>query len=487
MSSITISQELSDQPQKSAQGHESGSNLDDTLSHDERTESWTDRMRRIRRSATCQLIILGFLFFLGPGMFCAMNGLGGGGLKDSGPANTANVAVYATFAVVGFVSGPVVNKIGFRASLAMGGVGYSLYASSLLSYKLDSNSGFLISAGILSGIFSSLLWTSQGAMLISYTLPESRGRYISLVWGLFNLGAGLGSLLVFVLSVDSHEGGISVAMFVVFISLMFCCALGAVLICSPEKVLASNGGNGAPVAGNTWASAFRGLAYCLRTHTRIVTLFPMFFVSNFYYAYIFNDMNLRVFNIRTRALNNALFWMMEIPGSFILGVLLDQKSLARSARARLGFCLVLTLTVAIWAGGYVWQRRYSLATTSSPSFTTVDLSDSEYAGPVVLFMCYGFYDAVWQTFILWYAALTYSYMFPYLPYMLRLLGAIGDGSKVSAEFAGFYKGIQAAGAAVAFRTNMLQNESLTDLIVSWSMLLAALVFAGPVILFRIKH
>lgn len=152
---------------------------------------------------------------------------------------------------------------------------------------------------------------------------------------------------MFVLSIHSKEGGISIATFAVFISLMFCCALGAVFIVGPEKVQSANGAHVAPVRSTTWSSAFRGLAYCLHTHTRIITLFPMFFVSNYYYPYIFNDMNLRVFNIRTRALNNALFWMMEIPGSLLTGLLLDQKSLARPARARLGFCLVSALTVAV--------------------------------------------------------------------------------------------------------------------------------------------
>jgi len=435
-------------------------------------------------------------------MFCAMNGLGGGGLHNPGPANTANVAVYATFAVVGFISGPIVTKIGFRASFTLGGVGYSLYASSLLSYKLDGNEGFLVVAGVVLGVFASLLWTSQGAMLISYPSLEERGRYISLVWSLFNLGAGLGSLvslspfkrtvadrlqLVFVLSIHSKEGGISIATFAVFISLTLSCAFGAVFIVSPAKVAHSQGANVEPVRPISWNSAFRGLAYCLRTHTRIITLFPMFFVSNYYYPYIFNDMNLRVFNIRTRALNNTLFWMMEIPGSLLTGLLLDQKSLARPARARLGFCLVSALTVAVWVGGCVWQRGYNRAITSSVSFTPIDLSDSEYTAPVTLFMCYGFYDAVWQSFILWYDSPQLQLKFLYLSGTLRLLGAIGGEGEVAAELAGFYKGLQAAGAAVAFRSNMLQNESFTDLLVVWSMLLAALVAAAPTILFSIRN
>lgn len=201
MSSIAITQ-LSDQrqspvkvPDPEIKVQECGNNFNESSSSEEGPEPEQLSTHQTLHSATSQLTILGFLFFLGSGMFCAMNGLGCGGLHNPGPANTANVAVYATFAVVGFISGPIVTKIGFRASFALGGVGYSLYASSLLSYKLDSNEGFLVVAGVVLGVFSSLLWTSQGAMLISYPRPEERGRYISLVWGLFNLGAGLGSLV----------------------------------------------------------------------------------------------------------------------------------------------------------------------------------------------------------------------------------------------------------------------------------------------------
>jgi hypothetical protein len=59
-------------------------------------------------------------------MFNALNGLGGAGqLDNDASANDAsNSALYATFAVVGFFAGSVVNALGIRASLAFGGLGY---------------------------------------------------------------------------------------------------------------------------------------------------------------------------------------------------------------------------------------------------------------------------------------------------------------------------------------------------------------------------
>lgn len=270
---------------------------------------------------------------------------------------------------------------------------------------------------------------------------------------------------------------------------MFCGALGSVFICSRDKILPQNTINNAPVQIVTWTSAFSNLASSLRTHKRIIMLFPMFFVSNYYYPYIFNDMNLRTFNIRTRALNNTLFWMMEIPGSFLTGWILDQKRLSRPVRARFGYIFVLVLTTALWTGGCLWQKGYSGAVVWSPDFVPVDLNDSGYVASVILFMFYGFFDAVWQSFIFWYVTFLRFLSGSSCIYLLlcRLIGAIGDESEVAAGLTGFYKGLQSAGAAVAFRTNMLRNESLTDLVIVFAMLMASLIIAAPVILLKIRH
>lgn len=44
-----------------------------------------------------------------PGMFNALNGMGGGGLVDSSVNSKANTALYTTFAVVGFGAGTFLN------------------------------------------------------------------------------------------------------------------------------------------------------------------------------------------------------------------------------------------------------------------------------------------------------------------------------------------------------------------------------------------
>jgi MFS family permease len=140
-----------------------------------------------------QVTLVALVSFLCPGMWNALNGLGGGGLVNAEPANNANVALYSTFAVLGFFSGIATNKLGIRATLSLGGFGYTLYSSSLLCYKHTENSGFLIFAGLQLGLCAGLFWVAQGMVMLSYPTEESKGRYIAWSWMIYNMGAVIGS------------------------------------------------------------------------------------------------------------------------------------------------------------------------------------------------------------------------------------------------------------------------------------------------------
>ncbi len=52
-----------------------------------------------------QVFFLGFVCFMGPGLFNALNGLGGGGLLEPTISANANSALYAMFAVAAFFAG----------------------------------------------------------------------------------------------------------------------------------------------------------------------------------------------------------------------------------------------------------------------------------------------------------------------------------------------------------------------------------------------
>ena len=141
-----------------------------------------------------QLMLVALVCFLCPGMFNAVNGLGGGGQFNATTADNSNVAVYSTFSVLGFFAGSITNRLGVKLTLSLGGLGYCLYVSSYLSYNYNQSSGFVIFAGAMLGVCAGMLWAAQGAIMMSYPPENSKGRYISWFWMIFNLGAVIGSL-----------------------------------------------------------------------------------------------------------------------------------------------------------------------------------------------------------------------------------------------------------------------------------------------------
>lgn len=131
------------------------------------------------------------------GMFNALNGLGGSGQLDAHvEASTAsNSALYATFAVVGFFAGTVTNVVGVRTALCFGGLGYCVYVSAFLCFNHTQNLGYVIFSGALLGCCAGVLWSAQGAIMMSYPPERLKGRYISWFWVIFNLGGVIGSLV----------------------------------------------------------------------------------------------------------------------------------------------------------------------------------------------------------------------------------------------------------------------------------------------------
>ena len=147
----------------------------------------------------------------------------------------------------------------------------------------------------------------------------------------------------------------------------------------------------------TWKTEILGLWETLRNDPYVILLFPMFFASNWFYTYQFNDVNLARFTVRTRALNSTLYWLAQMFGAYIFGCALDFTSIKRTTRAKAAWFVMFVLTFAIWGGGYVFQQKY----TRDDAAPTYDWRTNGYSGPMFLYIFYGFYDAAWQTCVYW--------------------------------------------------------------------------------------
>ena len=66
------------------------------------------------------------------------------------------------------------------------------------------------------------------------------------------------------------------------------------------------------------------------------------------------------------------------------------------------------------------------------------------------------------------------------------MGAITNNGRKLANFAGFYKGIQSAGAAIMWSMDRMKLPYVNMFASCWALLAASLLFALPVIWMKIK-
>ncbi|KAF2747271.1 MFS general substrate transporter [Sporormia fimetaria CBS 119925] len=420
-------------------------------------------------SPPVQLVIVSFVCFLCPGMFNALNGMGGGGQLDATANNRANTALYSTFAVVGFFAGTFTNKLGIRTALSFGGMGYAVYVASYLSYNHTENLGFTTFAGALLGVCAGLLWCAQGAIMMSYPTEASKGRYISWFWMIFNMGAVIGGLIPLGQNIKARDStDVTDGTYIGFLVLTLLGAGLAWTLVDAKDVIREDGSKVIVMKHPSWKSEIVGLWETFKTDPYILALFPMFFASNWFYTYHFTEVNGAYFNTRTRALNSVVYWIMQIIGAYVFGFALDLKGVRRTMRAKGAWAALFVLIMVVWGGGYKFQTTYDRAWAENKKSVKKDWSDDGYGGPFVLYMFYGFSDAAWQTCVYWF------------------MGSLTNNGRKLANFAGFYKGIQSAGAAITWRLDDVKTPYMNMLASNWALLAGSLVVALPVILWKVE-
>lgn len=416
-----------------------------------------------------QVALVGMVCFLCPGMFNAMSGIGGGGQVDAVASNKATVALYSTFSAVSFFAGTIHNKLGSRLTLGLGALGYCLYIGAFLSYNINQNQGFVIAAGAILGVCASLLWTAQGALMLAYPTESQKGRFISVFWVIFNLGAVLGSAIQLGLTYNSTANNLSNGTYAAFVVLTGLGAFVSAALMNPAKVVRDDGTRVLVPSQTTWSKELKGLFVLLKSDPWVVLLFPMFLASNWFYTWQFNDFNGVLFTLRTRSLNNLLYWLSQMVGSLAIGQILDNKRMSRKSRAWLGWAIVFAVMWAVWGGSFDVQKSYTRASVLNES-DRIDFTDrSKYVGYCFLYIFSGVLDAIWQNLAYW------------------LIGACSNDLSKLGYLAGFYKSIQSAGAAGAFAMDNDKHPFMTNLAVTWGLCAVGMLFVVPVIALRVKE
>ncbi|KAF7978985.1 hypothetical protein HWV62_44245 [Athelia sp. TMB] len=427
-------------------------------------------IRGLYSHPTTQIVMLGFVCFMCPGLFNALNGLGAGGQVDSTVSANANSALYATFAVAAFFAGSINNKLGSRVTLFLGSIGYSLYIGAFLATNIHPHaSPFILAAGAVLGICAGLLWTAQGSLMMSYPTESEKGKHIGLFWSIFNMGGVVGAAVSLGENFNSKKNSVSNGTYIAFLALTLVGTTLPLLMVNPRNMIRTDGTKVTAPRHPSWRTEFYGLWVALRTDPLICLLFPMFFASNWFYTWQFNGYNGALFNIRTRSLNNFVYWLAQIVGSLSIGFLLDQTVLSRRFRAFSGWAILMIMIFVVHPWAYTYQRDYTRASMPPGDADKMDFSSNGYAGHVWLYIFCGLLDSMWQTTAYW------------------LMGAMSNDPAKLAHFAGFYKSMQSAGAAGVWRGDAVKLPYMNLFLSTWILLVTGLVFALPMIHLRVKE
>ncbi|XP_071725242.1 UNC93-like protein 1 [Rutidosis leptorrhynchoides] len=383
-------------------------------------------------SPLVQVSLIGLVCFCCPGMFNALSGMGGGGQVDDTAANNANTALYTTFAVFGILGGGIYNILGPHLTLFAGCSTYVLYAGSFLYYNHYQKQAFAIVAGALLGVGAGLLWAGQGAIMTSYPPANRKGTYISLFWSIFNMGGVIGGLIPFILNYNRTKAvSVNDGTYIGFMCFMSAGTVISLAILPPSKVIRDDGSRCTRVKYSS-PSIEAVEILKLFANWKMLLIVPAAWASNFFYSYQFNNVNGAIFNLRTRGLNNVFYWGAQMIGSIGIGYVLDFSFKSRRMRGFVGIGVVALLGTGIWAGGLANQLTYSRHDVPDVKLDFKE-SGSDFAGPFVLYFSYGLLDAMFQSMVYW------------------VIGALADDSEILARYSGFYKGVQSAGAAVAWQ------------------------------------
>ena len=396
-------------------------------------------------------------------MYNALAGLGGSGQVDSTVAANGNVALLScTAATALFIVGPLFGILGPRITFLIGGWTYPLYSGSLLNYNHTENGSFVIGAAAILGIGASFLWVVQGAIMTTYVPESQKGRAIAIFWIIFNLGGGVGSLASFGINYHSESGTVSDGTYIALMIIMLVGWVLGIFICSPRRIRLAQLLEAEETEKRTFKHIMKASMKTI-AKWRVLCMLPLFFCANVFYSYQQNNVNGYTFNIRSRSLNGALYWIAQMLGGLIIGVILDLPFLSRPNRARAGWVFLIVTGMAIWGGGYAfqkWQNRWFAA----DHYQDVDYKDGSIStGPIFLYIFYGAYDAFWQGFSYW------------------LIGTESNSTERAAVLVAAYRLSKQQGAAMAWRINALGRSGMTQLGMDWGLCIGALIIVLPTV------
>lgn len=271
--------------------------------------------------------------------------------------------------------------------MSIGTTGYALYLGSLWCFQLNGTRWFLIFAGGVLGVSAALFWAAQGAIMMSYPLEKDKGRSFTIFWSIFQMGTLIGAAIALGITFHSTLPGVSNGVYIAFMIIMLCAIAISWLVLPPRSVVRGDG-TIVKISESLTPKQEAKEFFRMFKDWRMIALFPMFFSSNYFYAYQ-GAITAFLFNGRTRALVALLTGLGSIVGSILIGFVTDNLPFNRRKRALWSCAFVTFLICLVWGAGVGFQTKFArddvtVEGVKIPWDWTVGVA----AGPIVLlFAC----------------------------------------------------------------------------------------------------
>ncbi|KAK4553794.1 hypothetical protein LTR86_008969 [Recurvomyces mirabilis] len=379
------------------------------------------------RSTFYNALVLGLCNFCAPGIWDAMNSLGGGGEESPWLVDTANALTFCLMVLTCALSGVFVKYIGIKWTLILGAAGYCPFAAGLYCNNRYGTSWFVLLGAALCGLGAGLFWMAEAAVAMSYPEPHNQGKFLGL-WLTFRVaGQVLGGAVNLALNSDrNHAGAVSYGVYEVFIALQAAAPFAGLLLTSPAWVERTDGVKvycGIPRDENTWTE-LKATAR-LFVSKDFLLIIPLICQAVFAESVFFTFQGLW-FTVRARALASFLSGIVAMVAGNLLGLLLDNKRLSARLRSRVSFFLILGLQGGWWIWGTVIVTQYRKA---QPTYDWVDAGFGR-----------GF---AWFLFMVMNFQMNYMYLY-------FVVGSVAKNDAEIVRIAGLLRGTESAAQAVSY-------------------------------------
>lgn len=311
------------------------------------------------RSTYYNAIILGLCNFCCPGIWGAMNALGGGGEESPWLVDAANALTFCLMVLTCALSGIFVKYLGIRWTLILGAAGYCPFAAGLYCNNRYHTQWFVLFGAACCGLGAGIFWMAEAAIALSYPEPYNQGRFLGL-WLTFRVGGQvLGGAVNLGLNINRNEAGsVSYGVYQVFIALQAAGPFIGLLLTVPSKVQRTDGvAVSCAIPKEQRVSAELKATAELFFTKRYLLIVPLIAQSVFAEAVFFTFQGLW-FTVRARALASFISGIAAMLGGNILGAFIDRQKWAERARGRWSFLILTTLQGAWWIWGTIIVTQF---------------------------------------------------------------------------------------------------------------------------------